>query len=675
MTRVYTRTHIAALLLSGLCLISLPVVGSAATSGVESENGPEPAVAFDVGSLTLGAEAEISWEKPADQDAWVGIFPVDANDRDYDDWEYISSSQSAGTLALDPDDVGEYEVRMFAGSGYERLAVSAGTLTVETEDDDDGGGDDDGSSYAVSVAAGPYVPGEDISISWTTPGAGRAWIGLYPVSASDPNYDDWEYVSRETSDGTLELAADETGNYEARLFSGNGYDREAVSNTFEVTTQDDGDDDNDDDPGTGDYTLAADADSYVVGEEVMINWELPASAVGETHWVALYEAGANNSSYLDWEYIDDDDPSGSVRFETGASGEYEARLFRGNGYDLVDNTDTFTVTTDKDDDDEEPSGYELALSVSEINAGEAVAVSWEAPADADRDDDWIGLYQSGDTNQEYVDWEYIDEDDTSGTLVFVIDEPGSYEFRYLKNDGFSDVVTSPLFMVGDDDGDDDQCPVADLDAIANIPPPDGPIIAFGDSLTAGVGATDGQDYVSELERELNVSITNAGVSGDTTEEALARLEADVLSEDPSVVIIWLGGNDIIGRFYERVEDGLEDLSFNQLFMLISMKLTGKIPDPAGISEDETFDNLETIIERIQDTGAATIVVGFSGGIYDEDLEDRYAAVAAATDSLYVPDALDNVIGRPSRMSDLVHPNNEGYEIVAARVAPYLQCTL
>ncbi|MGZ7032752.1 MAG: GDSL-type esterase/lipase family protein, partial [Thermoanaerobaculia bacterium] len=55
------------------------------------------------------------------------------------------------------------------------------------------------------------------------------------------------------------------------------------------------------------------------------------------------------------------------------------------------------------------------------------------------------------------------------------------------------------------------------------------IIAFGDSLTAGYGAGQGEDYPTRLSSLIGATVTNAGVSGDTTDAALARIDADVLS--------------------------------------------------------------------------------------------------------------------------------------------------
>ena len=77
------------------------------------------------------------------------------------------------------------------------------------------------------------------------------------------------------------------------------------------------------------------------------------------------------------------------------------------------------------------------------------------------------------------------------------------------------------------------------------------IIAFGDSLVEGRGATPGNDFVAVLSRRLGVPIINAGRSGDTAGAALSRLDHAVLARSPRVVIVLLGGNDFLSAGAER----------------------------------------------------------------------------------------------------------------------------
>lgn len=216
-----------------------------------------------------------------------------------------------------------------------------------------------------------------------------------------------------------------------------------------------------------------------------------------------------------------------------------------------------------------------------------------------------------------------------------------------------------------------------LAKVANFPPGNGPIIAFGDSLTAGVGSTGGNNYVNQLEALIDEDIINAGVSGDTTEEALARLETDVLSQHPRAVIVWLGENDHLARYYEEIRDRADGSSFWEKVLTSIYRLFGKEPgNDEVLTETETFNNIETIVERIQATGAVTIIVGIDGQPLDKNLSRRYKQVAEDTDSIFVSDVLSGIIGRPGRTSrDLIHPNNAGYELVAERIFPAVACVV
>ena len=67
------------------------------------------------------------------------------------------------------------------------------------------------------------------------------------------------------------------------------------------------------------------------------------------------------------------------------------------------------------------------------------------------------------------------------------------------------------------------------------------IICFGDSLTYGTGAPRDKSYPAQLSDMIGQPVINAGVLGDTTTRALERLEEDVLSQSPRIVLITLGG--------------------------------------------------------------------------------------------------------------------------------------
>ena len=164
------------------------------------------------------------------------------------------------------------------------------------------------------------------------------------------------------------------------------------------------------------------------------------------------------------------------------------------------------------------------------------------------------------------------------------------------------------------------------------------VIAFGDSLVQGVGASAGQDLVSVLSRRLRIPIINAGRSGDTTASALARLDGAVLSRRPRVVLVVLGGNDLLRR----------------------------------LPREQTMENLGTIVTRIRDRGAAVVLATVEIGFLNNGDGEAYEALAERTSSALVPDIFDGILGRRDLMADGIHPNDRGYALMADRIEPALR---
>lgn len=160
------------------------------------------------------------------------------------------------------------------------------------------------------------------------------------------------------------------------------------------------------------------------------------------------------------------------------------------------------------------------------------------------------------------------------------------------------------------------------------------IITFGDSLTSGVGASEEENYPSRLATALNRDIINAGVSGDTTESALQRLDDDVLAESPRLVIVGLGGNDFLRRV------------------------------PIATTEA----NLRTIIRRIHASGAMVILLGFEFPSIGPSYADMYEHLADEEGCLLIDDVVDGILNDPKLKSDEIHPNAAGYALMAERIA-------
>lgn len=166
------------------------------------------------------------------------------------------------------------------------------------------------------------------------------------------------------------------------------------------------------------------------------------------------------------------------------------------------------------------------------------------------------------------------------------------------------------------------------------------VMAFGDSITFGVGTTGDNDYVAVLSRRVGVNIGNSGFPGDTTGDALNRLNSAVIAHSPKVVIVLLGGNDLLQN----------------------------VPVATRVG------NITTIVQRIRGIGAAVLLVGLGSPPLDP-FDGALPGLASSTGSTYVPDILDGIFGVPALMFDSIHPNNAGHTIIANRLEPPLRAAL
>jgi lysophospholipase L1-like esterase len=167
------------------------------------------------------------------------------------------------------------------------------------------------------------------------------------------------------------------------------------------------------------------------------------------------------------------------------------------------------------------------------------------------------------------------------------------------------------------------------------------IICFGDSLTYGTGAAQNKSYPAQLSAMTDQPVINAGIPGNTTADGLERLETDVLEKSPRIVLITLGGNDLKN----------------------------------GVHKDVAFMNLKTIIEAIQAEGGLVVLGGVKFIILDKGYGEMYKKLAKETDIILMPNILGGLIGKDKYMSDPIHPNGAGYEIMAQKfhkaIEPYL----
>lgn len=168
--------------------------------------------------------------------------------------------------------------------------------------------------------------------------------------------------------------------------------------------------------------------------------------------------------------------------------------------------------------------------------------------------------------------------------------------------------------------------------------PVGPTVVFlGDSITSGHRLSADVAFPHRLSQALGIPVVNAGISGDTTEGGLSRLERDVLAHRPRLVVVELGVNDVFGRW----------------------------------PRERTVANLQTITQRIRAQGADVILVHITlPGVAGDGHRRHLREIARAEGATLVEDFLDGVV--PGRTYDGLHPDEQGHAILAERLLPVLR---
>lgn len=169
-------------------------------------------------------------------------------------------------------------------------------------------------------------------------------------------------------------------------------------------------------------------------------------------------------------------------------------------------------------------------------------------------------------------------------------------------------------------------------------PDNGVIIAFGDSLTVGVGATDDHSYPHVLAQLSHRNVISAGVSGEETAAGRKRL-AQVLAEaTPNLLILLQGGNDILrNRNMQSVKQ-----------------------------------NLAAMIELAQSKGIDVVLIGVPAKKLFSDVAPLYTELAEEYRLVFTDDLLASLLRNSKYKSDPVHLNKQGYRKLAESIHSLLQ---
>lgn len=173
------------------------------------------------------------------------------------------------------------------------------------------------------------------------------------------------------------------------------------------------------------------------------------------------------------------------------------------------------------------------------------------------------------------------------------------------------------------------------------------LLVFGDSLVAGYSLPPDASYPAQLEKALkakglDVAVLNAGVSGDTTAAALARLDWS-LADRPTHVLVELGANDML----------------------------------RGLAPEQASTNLDAILAKLKQAGLPTMLVGMLaapnlGADYGRRFNAIYPELAAKYGIPLYPFFLDGVAGEAKlNLSDGMHPSREGVTVMVERTLPQI----
>lgn len=169
-------------------------------------------------------------------------------------------------------------------------------------------------------------------------------------------------------------------------------------------------------------------------------------------------------------------------------------------------------------------------------------------------------------------------------------------------------------------------------------PSDAVVLAFGDSLTFGTGADENESYPAQLERLIGRRVIRAGVPGEVTAQALARLPSALDEYAPRLLLLCIGGNDFLHRL--------------------------------GTAQAE--QNVRAMVKLARGRGVQVVLIGTPElGLFVSPPE-FYANIAREFGVPYEDAVIGEVLKNASLKSDPIHPNARGYRVIAERLAALLK---
>jgi lysophospholipase L1-like esterase len=168
--------------------------------------------------------------------------------------------------------------------------------------------------------------------------------------------------------------------------------------------------------------------------------------------------------------------------------------------------------------------------------------------------------------------------------------------------------------------------------------PDAAVLAFGDSLTHGTGASEAESYPAQLEGLIGRKVVRAGVPGEVSAQALARLPAALEEHQPKLVVLCIGGNDFL----------------------------------RNLGQAQVAANVRAMIRLAKARGADVLLLGTPEKGLLVTPPKFYAEIAEELRIPYEGKVIGEILRDSALKSDPIHPNARGYRLMAERVATLLK---
>ena len=164
------------------------------------------------------------------------------------------------------------------------------------------------------------------------------------------------------------------------------------------------------------------------------------------------------------------------------------------------------------------------------------------------------------------------------------------------------------------------------------------ILAFGDSITFGVGALPGESYPEVLQGLINRKVIKSGIPGETSGDGLTRLPGELASHKPRLVLLCLGGNDLLRKM-----------------------------DP-----EQAAANIRRMVQIIRDSGAEVVIIGVPKPGLRLSTASFYGEISKDMGVPMEGTLLADILSDKKLKADPIHPNGEGYRVLAEGIAAFLR---